>query len=88
MLQICNMVIFRGVNKYTACGPKKNKEKHQKTFQNIWILKKLAISLHPLSPLKMASSAKPVLSKFFKKKVIKKFGGLKIMTYLCTAFPL
>ena len=56
-------------------------------FQKIWWIEKLALSLHPLSPLKLADAAE-VLRNIFEKKVTKKFGGFKNMLYLCNRFPL
>jgi hypothetical protein len=59
----------------------------EKSSRNIWWFKINHLSLHRFSALKKSGRLK-VLRKSFLKKVIKKFGGLKIITYLCTAFPL
>lgn len=48
---------------YTICAL----EKSEKSLQIIWIIKKYAISLHPLSPLKTADSESWFLEIFLKK---------------------
>ena len=53
-------------------------EKYEKSLQIIWIIKKHAISLHPLSPLKTADSENWFLEIFLKKKLPKNLAVSKI----------
>jgi hypothetical protein len=71
----------------TAPGRKKTgSEKFWKKFQNLLEIRKNDLPLHPLRIRNTVRNDKKKGSENFWKILLKRFGGFKKMTYLCTTF--